>query len=101
MADLPIACTLSPEALETRRRGLLSELLQRAPSHEFTADGLRLVFDADGDTLAQIAQVVNAERLCCRFLRFAVTVEPGGGPISLELSGPAGSREFIAALIDL
>ena len=101
MADLPIACTLSPDALETRRRGLLSELLQRAQSREFTADGLRVVFAADGETLAQIAQVVNAERLCCRFLRFAITVEPDGGPISLELSGPTGSREFIAALIDL
>jgi hypothetical protein len=25
-------------------------------------------------TLATIAQVVNAERLCCRFLRFVITV---------------------------
>jgi len=73
----------------------------RYVSHEFTADGLRVSFAADGETLASIARVVNAERLCCRFLRFVISVEPDAGPIALELSGPAGSREFIAALLDL
>ena len=101
MADVPIACTLSSDALEVRRQGLLSELLRRVQSHEFTADGLRVVFAADGETLATIAQVVDAERFCCRFLRFVITVAPDGGPIALELSGPAESREFIAALLDL
>jgi hypothetical protein len=101
MADVPIACTLSPDALQARRQGLLSELLRSAQSHELTADGLRVVFLADGETLATITQVVNAERLCCRFLRFVITIAPDGGPITLELSGPAGSREFVAALLDL
>jgi hypothetical protein len=30
-----------------------------------------------------------------------ITVAPDGGPIALELSGPPGSRDFIAALLDL
>ena len=101
MAEVPIACTLSPDALRTRRQGLLAGLLRRARSHELTADGLRVVFAADSETLDKITQVVNAERLCCRFLRFVITVAPDGAPIVLELSGPAGSREFIAGLLDL
>jgi hypothetical protein len=101
MADLPIACTLSPDALEARRQGLLADLLQRAHRHELTADGLRVAFAADADTLATIARVVDAERQCCRFLRFVVTVAPDGGPITLELSGPDGTREFLGALLEL
>jgi hypothetical protein len=101
MADVPIVCTLSPDALEARRQGLLTDLLRRAEGHELTAEGLRLVFSADAGTLATIALVVDAERRCCRFLRFVITVAPDGGPIALELSGPPGSREFIAALLDL
>jgi hypothetical protein len=100
MSNVPIACTLSPEALRARRDGLLTELLQRAESHELTAEGLRVRFSASSETLATIARVVDAERQCCRFLRFAITVAPDGGPISLELSGPEGTREFIAALLD-
>jgi hypothetical protein len=29
-----------------------------------------------------------------------MTVEPGGGPVRLTLSGPPGTREFLAALVE-
>ena len=32
--ELPVACTLSPEALASRRQGLLAELLRHAGTHE-------------------------------------------------------------------
>jgi hypothetical protein len=101
MTDLPIACTLSHEALQARRDGLLTDLLQRAERREFIGEGLRVTFSAGAGTLATLARVVEAERHCCRFLRFVITVDPDGGPVSLELSGPAGTREFIAALLNL
>lgn len=101
VADLPIVCSLSPAAISARREGLLSELLRRAAGHQELQDGHRLEFPAgDDDALFTIARAVNAERQCCRFLRFCVTVEPDGGPISLELTGPAGTREFLSALFD-
>jgi hypothetical protein len=100
MSDIPVVCTLSPAALEARREGLLSELLRRADEHEDTAAGHRMRFPAAADTVAAIARVVEAERQCCRFLRFQITVEPDGGPISLELTGPPGTREFVSALLD-
>ena len=101
MADVPIACTLSPDALKTRRDGLLAELFQRAEEHELTAHGLRVRFPPATEVVATIARVVDAERQCCRFLRFVITVEPDGGAVSLELSGPPGTREFISGLLDL
>jgi hypothetical protein len=100
MTHIPVACTLSPAALRARREGLLSELLRRADEHQELPEGHRLRFAASEDTLTTIAQAVEAERACCRFLRFQITVEPDGGPISLELSGPPGTREFISALLD-
>jgi hypothetical protein len=100
MADLPIMCTLTPDALRTRREGLLADLLRHAIAREELPDGLRLRFAASGETLATIARAVDAERQCCRFLRFAITIEPDGGPISVELNGPAGTREFVAALLE-
>lgn len=99
MADVPIACTLSPDALAARREGLLADLLRRSEGHELTRDGLRIRFAADGETLATIARAIDAERRCCPFLRFVVTVAPDSGPVVLELSGPAGTREFVATLL--
>jgi hypothetical protein len=100
MADLPVACTLGPGALAARRDGLLSELLRRAHTREELTHGQRLSFETTGDTLALIMKTVEAERHCCEFLRFQITVEPGGGPVALELTGPTGTREFLSALFE-
>jgi len=100
MADLPIVCTLTPVALRARREGLLSDLLRQAVGHEELPEGLRLRFAPTAETLSTIAHAVEAERHCCRFLRFEITVEPEGGPVFLELSGPRGTREFVAALLE-
>jgi hypothetical protein len=51
--------------------------------------------------LPEITRMVDDERQCCRFLRFTVTVEPDEGPISVDLTGPAGTRDFLAAMFDL
>ena len=100
MADLPIMCTLTPEALRARREGLLSDLVGRAEVQETLNDGLRLRFAPMDDTLSTLAKAVNAERHCCRFLRFQIVVEPDGGPIILELTGPVGTQEFVRALLE-
>jgi hypothetical protein len=92
-------CSLTPAALEARRSGLLSELIQRVESREALSDGHRLRFTCN-DALSLIARTVDAERHCCRFLRFTITVEPDGGPIVLDLTGPTGTREFLSALLE-
>ena len=100
MAELPIACTLTPETLRTRREGLLMDLVRHAERREDLSDGLRLEFAPSRETIVLITRAVEAERHCCRFLRFGMTVEPDGGPVFLELTGPAGTREFISALLE-
>jgi hypothetical protein len=100
MAELPVVCTLSPAALAARREGLLLDLWRRAEDCQDVPDGVRLRFAPEGDMLSLIARTVNAERECCRFLRFQLTVEPDGGPLWLEMTGPAGTREFLSALLE-
>jgi hypothetical protein len=99
MSHPPIACTLTADALAARREGLLTELVRLAQNRELFSDGLRLTFDPATQPLSTIARAVEAERQCCRFLRFGITVEPDGGPITLEISGPPGTREFVDALL--
>lgn len=99
MTDLPVACTLGPATLKVRREGLLADLLQRAEHNEELPEGHRIRFAPSDEVLTLIARTISAERQCCRFLRFRVTVEPDEGPVRLELTGPPGTREFVAALI--
>jgi hypothetical protein len=96
--DLPVICTLTPDTRATRKAALLPGLVRRAESREDTADGVRYSFSAD--TFSMLASTVEAERQCCRFLRFDISIEPDGGPIWLSLSGPPGTRDFLAALLE-
>ena len=99
MTDLPVACTLGPAALKARREGLLAEVFARAQSIEDLPDGSRLRFAAAGEIVPLLARAVDAERQCCRFLRFQIVVEPDEGPVTLDLTGPPGTREFLEELI--
>src|SRR5262245_15462594 len=99
MVMLPVACTLGPEALEARRASLLPGLLQHAATCEALPEGIRATFDARTDALSGIVDMIELERRCCRFLRFQVTVEPGDAGIVLDVTGPAGTGEFLAGLI--
>ena len=101
MSELPIACTLDPAALKARQQDLLGGLIRRAVERLELPNGYRVRFAPVDGTLAQIASVIEAERHCCRFLTFRLTVEPDGGPIWLEVDGPAGAKEFLAGLFGL
>src|ERR1700730_3720738 len=96
--DLPVICTLTRDAIATRKAALLPGLVRRAESTEDTADGVRFRFFADA--FSEPASAVEADRQCCRFLRFDISIEPDGGPIWLSLSGPPGTRDFLAALLE-
>lgn len=100
MADSPIVCSLSPAALVARRENLLNALFDRANERTELPNGCRLRFVTEGEILFEIARAVDAERQCCRFLSFTVSVEADGGPITLELTGPPGTREFLASLLN-
>lgn len=95
---LPVVCSLTAETIAARKADLLPGLVRRANAREESASGLRFRFPPEA--LAAIVSTIEAERQCCRFLRFEVIVEPDGGPVWLSLSGPPGAREFLAALID-
>ena len=99
MNDLPIACTLPVDERQRRRSDLLPGLIARAESHEPLPNGARLRFAASTDTLQIITRVIDAERQCCQFFRFQLVVEPGLGPLVLDVEGPAGTSDFLAELL--
>lgn len=97
--ELPIVCTLGSAELEARR-GQLSELLAQSNLRETIPKGGRWRFNPKDGLLAEIAAAIDAERHCCRFLRFRVVVEPAQGPFWLEVTGPPGAWEFLADMLD-
>jgi hypothetical protein len=74
-------------------------LLRVAERAEDLPNGYRYRFGPGVDTLMTIARVIDAERQCCRFFQFRLTIEPANGPFWLDVTGPDGTREFLADLV--
>ena len=97
MTDLPIICTLTPSEQHTRRETLIPGLVKQADRIEAVAGGYALHFSGAADVLTLIAKVIKAERHCCQFLRFELTVEAAIGPVRLAITGPGGTQAFLSS----
>jgi hypothetical protein len=97
--SLPIACTLTEGELATMKSGLLPGLLARATWKESIPGGFRWRFEPHPDLVKDAAAVIDAEHRCCQFLRFVLRVDPGDGPVWLEVTGPPGTEDFLSTLL--
>jgi hypothetical protein len=97
--DLSIACELTPDEITAQRGTLLPGLLAQAAERIPVLNGFRWRFAASGEFLAGAAETMNTERHCCRFLRFVLVIEPDGGAMRLEITGPEGTAEFLETLL--
>ena len=96
--SLPIACSLTDSELQERRRGVLQKVRSAVVEVRELEDGYAYSFPSGGERLSELAQLVDLERQCCPFMRFCVTVESDNGPIWLEMTGPEGTKEFLATI---
>src|SRR5262245_20851392 len=96
MTELPVACALSERELVERRAGLFANLRRYRREVRWLSEGAAVRFAGGPEVIALLTEFIRLEARCCPFLRFQLTVEPGAGPVWLELSGPAGTRDFLA-----
>ena len=89
----------SPSVAGSARRAACGSVASRRNARG-TVGGTPNATAATGEMLAAIFRAIDAERQCCRFLRFSVTIAADGGPIFLELTGPQGTRQLLRALLD-
>ena len=99
MSEPPLACRLNDGELDRQRQALLPGLVERAGECVPIDEGFKWRFTETQDLLPAVAEVVEAERGCCPFLRFVVACEPEQGPVTLEVSGPPGTQQFLRSLV--
>ena len=97
--DQPIACTLTPAQHAADRDTLLTGLADHAVERTSLPSGIRLRFDATAERMRQIDAVVRRERECCPFLDFHVGLALGGSALTLDVTGPEGTDQMLAELL--
>lgn len=100
MSNVPMACALTPGQLEAARGGLLPGVVARATDRIPLPDGVCWTFPSTAGLVTALGRVIDRERQCCPFLRFLVRIDAEAGCVSLEVTGPPGTRAFLEALTD-
>jgi DNA-binding transcriptional MerR regulator len=90
----PVACTLGAGDMPARL-GDWQDLLAHVTDRTAVDGGLRLMFDPV-TPLDRIAALAAAEHDCCRFFRFALTVDHRG--VALEVRAPGDAGDVVTAL---
>lgn len=96
--ELPIACSLTDPEFQQRRAALLRTFQGALLETKELDDGYAYRFPSGANWIAELTQLITFERECCPFLRFNLRLEPGNGPLWLELTGPAGTKDFLQSL---
>ncbi len=96
---IPLACNMGVFTPAQREAHILgtTELIQRVENIQEIENGYRFSLPNETDLISKIAEFIANERLCCPFLQFALNVNSSEESISLSLSGPIGTQEFLRA----
>jgi hypothetical protein len=91
----PIACTLQPDA-RPQRMDRWQTLLTKVQRRTTTAAGQLRVEFSDGVDIGELASLIAAERQCCPFFGFTLTVDGRG--TTLEIDAPERAAEIVAGV---
>lgn len=93
--NIPVACSLSDAEFRERRATLLASFQSAVIKTDELPDGYRFSISDGDDQIATVAELIAAERHCCRFLKFELIVTSSSEPLVLRVTGPAGAKDFL------
>jgi len=98
-SDTPLVCNMGVFTAAQRESHIqtTTELIQTIQSVQDVENGYEFRFPNETELISRIAEFISNERLCCPFLEFSLKVISNDEPISLSLTGPTGTQEFLRA----
>ena len=97
--EIPVACCLSDSELRIREATLLAQFKAAVIESAELDNGYLFRVRGDIKSIALVTELIMAERECCPFLKFELSLEPGMGPVSVRMTGPAGTKEFLKPIL--
>ncbi len=94
-----LTCKLTTPELQERKKTVIAEVKKLVVQRVETTNGFRYTFGDADSTIDLLINFIKTERLCCPFFEFNLVVGEAKGFVSLELSGPEGTKDFIESEI--
>lgn len=101
-SETPLVCNMGvfTPAQSDSHIWTTTQLIRAVRSVQEVENGYEFTFPNETEFISRIAEFISNERLCCPFLQFTLNVRANSEPISLVLTGPMGTQEFLRAEFD-
>ena len=97
--DFPVACRLTDSEFRKREATLLAQFKRTVVATEELPDGYVFHVPGDKKSMGVVWEAIVAEHECCPFLTFELTAQPNMGPVSVRMTGPAGTKDFLKTIL--
>jgi len=96
----PLSCRLTSPELRKRKDEVIARLKEQVLEKKELNNGYAYRFDGTDELLDSLMSFVKSERACCAFFGFSISVTDE--QIAwLEITGPAGAKEFIKTELEM
>ena len=98
-SDVPLVCDMGVFTSTQREAHIQNthQLIQSVRSIGELENGYEFIFPGESRIISMVSEFILNERLCCPFLKFTMNVDSNDEPITLSLTGPIGTQEFLRA----
>lgn len=99
---IALACKLTDKDQIKRMQQLHQTLFKKIDKTIENATSYELVFQHPDSTLSKdLFDFIQFERLCCPWLNFQLTYQPGEGPVSLKIGNSVETKEMVYLVMEL
>ncbi len=92
-----LMCQLTTPALQQRRETVFAKLKEKVIDRKELRDGFAFKFPGTDEVLDTLTEFIKTERACCDFFVFGLSVSGDTSEAWLQLTGPEGAKDLIAA----
>src|SRR5713101_9924386 len=96
--DFSVICRLTDSEFRKREATLLAQFKRAVIATEELPDGYVFHVPGDKKSMGAAWEVIVAERECCPFLTFELTAQANMGPVSVRVTGPAGTKDILKTI---
>ena len=96
-----LSCKLSSPELLKRKATVLASLRKQILEKKELKNGYAFRFEGSDKTVDELIEFIKAERQCCDFFTFDLSISGDKSEVWLELTGETGAKDFIKEELEL
>ena len=100
LSNVNVSCKLTSPELQHRKKTVIANLQKQVLERKELTDGYAYRFEGTDQILDELTTFIKMERMCCDFFDFKLSLN-NDRSVWLELTGPAGTKDFIDVEIEL